>query len=39
MRILKLRWIGMESEADKIETTLHRIAPESTLVRGPADTD
>jgi hypothetical protein len=39
MRILKLRWIGMESEAEKMETTLHRIAPESTLVRGPADTD
>jgi len=39
MRILKLRWIGMESEAEKIETALHRIAPESTLVRGPADTD
>jgi hypothetical protein len=39
MRILKLRWIGMESEAEKIETALHRIAPESTLVRGSADTD
>jgi hypothetical protein len=39
MRILKLRWIGMESEAEKMETALHRIAPESTLVRGPADTD
>jgi hypothetical protein len=39
MRILKLRWIGMESEAEKMETALHRIAPESTLVRGPTDTD
>ena len=39
MRILKLRWIGMENEAEKMETALHRIAPESTLVRGPADTD
>jgi hypothetical protein len=29
----------MESEAEKMETALHRIAPESTLVRGPADTD
>jgi hypothetical protein len=39
MRILKLRWIGMENEAEKMETALHRIAPESTLVRSPADTD
>ena len=39
MRILKLRWIGMENEAEKMETALHRIAPESTLVRVPADTD
>jgi hypothetical protein len=40
MRILKLRWIaGMVTEAEKMETALHRIAPESTLVRGQADTD
>jgi hypothetical protein len=39
MRILKLRWIGMENEAEKMETALHRIAPESTLVRSSADTD
>jgi hypothetical protein len=39
MRILKLRWIGMENEAVKMETALHRIAPESTLVRNSTDTD
>ena len=39
MRILKLRWIGMEKEAEKMETALHRIAPENTLVRSSADTD
>jgi Phasin protein len=39
MRILKLRWIGMENEAEKMETALHRIAPESTLVHSSADTD
>jgi Phasin protein len=39
MRILKLRWIGMENEAEKMETALHRIAPESTLLHTSADTD
>ena len=39
MRILKLRWIGMENEAEKMETALRRVAPESTLVRSSADTD
>lgn len=39
MRILKLRWIGMEGEAEKMETALHRLDPQSTLVRVPADTD
>jgi hypothetical protein len=29
----------MENEAEKMETALHRIAPESTLVRDRADTD
>jgi hypothetical protein len=39
LRILKLRWIGMEREAEKMETALHRLAPESTLVHGATDTD
>jgi hypothetical protein len=39
MRILKLRWIGMEGEAERMETALHRLDPQSTLVRVPADTD
>jgi hypothetical protein len=39
MRILKLRWIGMEGEAERMETALHRLDPRSTLVRVPADTD
>jgi hypothetical protein len=39
LRILKLRWIGMQSEAEKMETALRRVAPESTLVRSSTDTD
>jgi hypothetical protein len=39
LRILKLRWMGMENEAERMETTLHHLDPQSTLVREPADTD
>jgi hypothetical protein len=39
MRILKLRWMGMESEAEQIEAALHRVDPACTLLAGPFDTD
>lgn len=39
LRILKLRWIGMDNEAERMETTLHDLDPQSTLVHEPADTD
>jgi hypothetical protein len=39
LRILKLRWMGMENEAERMETTLHHLDPQSTLMREPADTD
>jgi hypothetical protein len=37
-RILKLRWLGAEEEADRLAAELKRIAPTSTLV-DIADTD
>jgi len=39
MRILKLRWMGMDNEAERMQVALHRIDPQCTLVAGPFDTD
>jgi hypothetical protein len=39
MRILKLRWMGLESEAERVEVSLRHIDPECTLLAGPFDTD
>jgi hypothetical protein len=39
MRILKLRWMGLDNEAEQIELALHGIDPECTLLAGPVDTD
>ena len=37
--ILKLRWIGMEEEADRLSESLARLAPADCPVMGPRDTD
>lgn len=39
MRILKLRWMGMESEAERVEVALRSVDPSCTLLAGPFDTD
>ena len=39
MRILKLRWMGMDDEAERMPVALHCIDPQCTLVAGPFDTD
>ena len=39
LRILKLRWIGMEDEAERMELALQRVDPACTLLAGPFDTD
>jgi hypothetical protein len=39
MRVLKLRWMGLENEAHQMETVLHRVDPACTLLAGPFDTD
>lgn len=39
LRILKLRWMGLENEARQMESLLHRVDPACTLLAGPFDTD
>lgn len=39
MRILKLRWIGLDNEAERIETKLRQVDPACTPLIGPRDTD
>jgi hypothetical protein len=39
MRILKLRWMGLDNEAQRIETKLRQVDPACTLLMGPPDTD
>lgn len=39
MRILKLRWMGMENEAEQVEAALRKVEPSCTLMAGPFDTD
>lgn len=38
-RILKLRWMGMETEAERMQVVLSRVDPACTLLAGPFDTD
>ena len=39
MQILKLRWIGMEVEAERMVVALRHVDPTRTLLAGPFDTD
>lgn len=38
-RILKLRWMGMDDEAEQIRVALRRVEPGVTLLAEPCDTD
>lgn len=37
--IRKLRWVGMDNEAEQLETKLRRLPPVDSVVAGPDDTD
>jgi hypothetical protein len=39
--ILKLRWIGMEEEAQRLERAVHRLPPQQrgTVIAEPSGTD
>jgi hypothetical protein len=37
--VQKLRWIGMDSEADEMQRALHAADPHCTVLTGPFDTD
>ena len=37
--IRKLRWMGMEEEAERAETALRGISPADSVLATPADTD
>jgi hypothetical protein len=39
LRILKLRWMGMEDEAEIARITLRKVEPAATMLAGPFDTD
>jgi hypothetical protein len=39
MRILKLRWMGMDDEAEHVRLALQKVEPEVTVLPGPVDTD
>jgi hypothetical protein len=36
---LKLRWMGMDDEAEHARLALQKVEPEATVVPGPVDTD
>ena len=38
-RIRKLRWMGMDEEAQQMQVVLRRAEPGDTLLAGPWDTD
>ena len=38
-RIRKLRWIGMEDEARKVQSSLRSIPSRDPVLAGPRDTD
>ncbi len=37
--VKKLRWIGMEEEAEQVQIVLRRVDSSATLLAGPWDTD
>jgi hypothetical protein len=37
--VKKLRWIGMEAEAEQVQVVLRDVDPAATLLAGPWDTD
>jgi hypothetical protein len=37
--IRKLRWMGMEEEAERVETALAGISPAGSVLAAPHDTD
>lgn len=39
MRIRKLRWIGMEEEANRVQVTLGSSSSVDCVLAGPSDTD
>jgi hypothetical protein len=39
MRILKLRWMGMDDEAEHARVALQKVEPAATVLHGPVDTD
>ncbi len=39
MRIVKLRWMGMENEAERIQVALRRADPACGLLAVPVETD
>jgi hypothetical protein len=39
MRILKLRWMGMDDEAEHAHVALQKVEPAATVPHGPIDTD
>jgi len=39
MRILKLRWMGMEDEAEHAHAALQKVEPAAIVLHGPVDTD
>ena len=39
MRVLKLRWMGLDNAAEQAEVALRRIDPACTLLAVPFDTD
>jgi hypothetical protein len=39
MRIQKLRWIGMDSEANEMQRALYAADPHCVVLAGPVDTD
>jgi len=38
-RILKLRWMGMDDEAEAMRLALRNVEPGATMLPGPFDTD
>jgi hypothetical protein len=39
MRILKLRWMGMDDEAEDACVALQKVKPQAIVLPGPVDTD
>jgi hypothetical protein len=37
--VKKLRWMGLEEEAQQVQVVLHDVDPTATLLAGPWDTD